>query len=99
MSESEHSRSAKAQKADEVQAAGSAKAGAGHPVVEEGGPATPPTDGKGHPKPAASVADTDGSPLAGTSTATAGKAEKNAAEEAGHGKEQHGRGRRKAEEA
>ena len=28
-----HARSAKAQKADEVQEAGSAKAGAGHPVV------------------------------------------------------------------
>jgi len=99
MSESGHSRSAQEKKADEVQAAGSAKAGAGHPAVEEGGPASPPTDGKGHPKPAASVANADGSPEAGTSTATAGKAEKSAAEEAGHAKEQHGRGRRKAEEA
>ena len=95
----DHSRSAKAQKAEEVQAAGSAKAVAGHPVVQEGGPATPPTDGKGHPKPAASTAGAEDAPEAGTSTATAGKAEKVAAEEAGHAKEQHGRGRRKAEEA
>lgn len=99
MSESGHSRSAKAQKADAVQASGSAKAGAGHPAVEEGGPAAPPTEGKGHPKPAASTADADGSPEGGTSTATAGRAEKDAAEAAGHAKEQHGRGRRKAEEA
>ena len=98
--ESNHNRSAKAQKAEEVQAAGSAKAGAGHPVVNEGGPAPSPTDGKGHPKPAASKADQDGAPEAGTSSATAGKAEKEAAaENAALTKEQHGRGRRKAEEA
>ena len=36
-----HARSAKAQKADEVQEAGSAKAGAGHPVVNEGCPRPP----------------------------------------------------------
>ncbi len=99
MSEQSHSRSAKAQKAEEVQAAGSAKAGAGHPIVNEGGPAESPTESKGHPKPAASTADVDGASQAGTSTATAGKAEKDAAAEAGHAKEQHGRGRRKAEEA
>ena len=86
MSEKSHSRSAKAQKAEEVQAAGSAKAGAGHPVVNEGGLSESPTNGKGHPKPAAS-------------SSTLGKAEKEAAAEAGHAKEQHGRGRRKAEEA
>lgn len=97
MSEQSQSRSAKAQKAEEVQAAGSAKAGAGHPTVHEGGPAAAPTEGKGHPKPAASTADVDGAPEDGTSTATAGKAEKEAAAEAGHAKEQHGRGRRKAE--
>lgn len=100
MSNDHHSRSAKAQKADEVQAAGSAKAGAGHPVVSEGGPAVAPTDGKGHPKPAASTANTDGAPEAGTSSATAGKAEKlAAAENAAMTKEQHGRGRRKVEDA
>ena len=98
MSEQNHARSAKAQKADEVQAAGSAKAGAGHSVVHEGGPAEAPTDGKGHPRPAASTADVDGSPQAGTSSATVGKAEKEAAAGAGQAKEQHGRGRRKAEE-
>ena len=99
MSDDSHSRSAKAQKADEVQAAGSAKAGAGHPVVMEGGKAEAPTEGKGHPKPAASTADAGGAPEAGTSHATAGKAEKQAAEGAAAAKEQHGRGRRKAEEA
>ena len=99
MSEQSHSRSAKAQKADEVQAAGSAKAGAGHPVVNEGGPAEAPTEGKGHPKPAASTADVDGASQDGTSSATAGKAEKEAAADAGQAKEQHGRGRRKAEDA
>ena len=99
MSDDSHSCSAKAQKADEVQAAGSAKAGAGHPVVMEGGKAEAPTEGKGHPKPAASTADAGGAPEAGTSHATAGKAEKLAAEGAASAKEQHGRGRRKAEEA
>lgn len=99
MSEQSHSRSAKAQKADEVQAAGTAKAGAGHPAVHEGGRAEAPTEGKGHPRPAASAADTDGVPQAGTSSATAGQTEKEAAAGAGQAKEQHGRGRRKAEEA
>ena len=100
MSEHGHSRSAKAQKADEVQATGSAKAGAGHPVVTEGGRAEAPTEGKGHPKPAASTADAGGAPEAGTSHATAGKAEKlAAAEDAALTKDQHGRGRRKSEGA
>ncbi len=99
MSEQSHSRSAKAQKADEVQAAGSAKAGTGHAVVNEGGPGESPTGGKGHPKPAASTANTDGVSQDGTSAATAGKAEKEAAAGAGQVKDQHGRGRRKAEEA
>ena len=98
MSEQNHSRSAKAQKAEEVQSAGSAKAGAGHPIVEEGGQAEAPTEGKGHPKPAASAVNVDGASLDGTSSATAGKAEKEAAAGAGQAKEQHGRGRRKAEE-
>ena len=93
-----HSRSAKAQKAEEVQQAGSAKAGAGHPVVLEGGKAEAPTGGKGHPKPAASHAHDEDTPHDGTSSATAGKAEKDAAHEnAVLTKEQHGRGRRKAE--
>ena len=95
MSDKSHSRSAKAQKAEEVQSAGSAKAGAGHPVVAEGGPDEAPTEGKGHPKPAASVANVDGVPQTGTSSATAGQAEKEAAAGAGQAKEQHGRGRRR----
>ncbi len=99
MSDQSHSRSAQAQKAEQVQMAGSAKAGAGHPVVHEGGPPEAPTEGKGHPKPAASANDIEGASLDGTSAATAGKAEKEAAAGAGHAKEQHGRGRRKAEEA
>lgn len=98
MSEQSHSRSAKAQKAEEVQAAGSAQAGSGHPVVNEGGLSETPTEGKGHPKPAASTANIDGAAQTGTSSATAGQAEKEAAAGAGHAKEQHGRGRRKAEE-
>ena len=98
MSEQNHSRSAKAQKADEVQAAGSAKAGAGHPIVNEGGAGEAPTEGKGHPKPAASTANIDGASQDGTTSATAGQAEKDAAAAAGQAKEQHGRGRRKAEE-
>lgn len=98
MSDQNHSQSAKAQKAEEVQAAGSAKAGAGHPVVHEGGPPEAPTEGKGHPKPASSTADIDGASLDGTTSATAGKAEKEAAAGAGAAKDQHGRGRRKAEE-
>lgn len=96
----DRSRSAKAQKAVEVQQAGSAKAGAGHPIVLEGGKAEAPTEGKGHAKPAASRAHEEHTPEAGTSSATAGKAEKEAAaENAALTKEQHGRGRRKAEDA
>ena len=48
-----HARSAKAQKADEVQEAGSAKAGVGHPEVPEGGKAAAPLHSKGHPTPMA----------------------------------------------
>ena len=100
MADDTHKTSAKHAKAVEVQAAGSAKAGAGHPVVTEGGKAEAPTDGKGHPKPAASVAHEGHAPEAGTSGATAGKAEKDAAlTNATLTKEQHGRGRRKAEDA
>lgn len=91
-------RSAQEQKAAEVQAAGSAKADAGHPVVLEGGQAEAPTEGKGHPKSAASKAPSGATSDAATSTATAGKAEKEAAAAAGADKEQHGRGHRKAEE-
>ena len=89
--------SAKAQKAAEVQEAGSAKAGAGHPEVLEGGKAEAPTEGKGQPKSAASNAPIGATSDAATSTATVGKAEKQAAAAAGAGKEQHGRGHRKAE--
>lgn len=91
--------SAKHAKAIEVQEAGSAKAGAGHDVVTEGGKAEAPTEGKGHMKPAASRADAEGSTEAGTTSATSGKAEQVAAEMAAADKEQHGRGRRKAEGA
>jgi len=97
MSETDHSRSAKAQKADEVQTAGSAKAGAGHPDVPEGGKADAPTEGKGQPKSAASNAPSGATSDAATSTATVGKAEKEAAAAAGAAKEQHGRGHRKAD--
>lgn len=91
-------RSAKAQKADEVQAAGSAKAGAGHPVVNEGGQAPSPKAAKGAPMPATSRAAADGTPEEGTSSATAGKAEKEAAHrKAELTQEQHGRGHRKSE--
>ena len=91
-------RSAKAQKAEEVQQAGSAKAGAGHPDVPEGGKAETPIHSKGHPLPAASTAAADGTPVGGTSSATAGKAEKAAAaKNAELTKEQHGRGHRKSE--
>ena len=91
-------RSAKAQKADEVQAAGSAKAGAGHPVVNEGGKAPTPKLAKGEPMPATSRAAADGTPEEGTSSATAGKAEKEAAHrKAELTQEQHGRGHRKSE--
>lgn len=91
-----HSRSAQAQKVDEVQAAGSAKAGTGQDEVLEGGKAENPTEGKGRPKPATSRADAEGGPDAGTSSATAGKAEKEHAAESGAAKE-HGRRHRKAE--
>ena len=90
-------RSAKAQKADEVQAAGSAKAGAGHPVVDEGGKVEPPKKAKGQMKPAASRAHGEGSPAEGTTSGVVGKAEQHAAHEAGMAKEQHGRGHRKGE--
>ena len=89
--------SAQEQKAAEVQAAGSAKAGAGHPEVLEGGKVEKPTEGKGHPKSAASNASPGATSDAATSSATVGKAEQEAAAAAGAGKEQHGRGHRKAE--
>ncbi|WP_267357950.1 MULTISPECIES: hypothetical protein [unclassified Methylobacterium] len=89
--------SAQEQKAAEVQEAGSAKAGAGHPEVHEGGKAETPTEGKGHPKSAASNAPAGGTSDAATSSATVGKAEKEAAAAAGSEKEQHGRGHRKSE--
>ena len=90
-------RSAQAQKADEVQMANSARAGAGHAPVVEGGQAEAPTEGKGKPKPATSRAHADSAPEAGTSSATAGKAEKQAAaENAALTKTQDGRGHRKA---
>ena len=93
-----HARSAKAQKADEVQEAGSAKAGAGHPEVPEGGKAAAPLHSKGHPMPAASRADADGTTEDGTSSATVGKAEKEAAfQKAQLTQEQHGRGHRKSD--
>ncbi len=89
-------RSAKAQKAEEVQQAGSAKAGAGHPEVTEGGKAPSPLHNKGEPMPATSRASADGTPEEGTSSATAGKAEKEAAaKKAELTKDQHGRGHRK----
>ena len=92
-----HARSAKAQKADEVQEAGSAKAGAGHLAVNEGGHAPAPVHSKGHPMPAASTA-VDGGAEDGASHATAGKAEKKAAfENAQTSQDTHGRGHRKAE--
>ena len=93
-----HARSAKAQKADEVQQAGTAKAGGTHgeAFVPEGGPAPAPTMAKGHPMPAASRAHVEGTPDEGTSSATAGKAEKESAHRnAELTKDQHGRGHRK----
>ncbi|MCJ2069484.1 hypothetical protein MKK75_11895 [Methylobacterium sp. J-030] len=89
--------SAQEKKAAEVQAAGSAKADAGHPAVLEGGKVETPTEGKGHPKSAASSAPAGATDDAATSTATAGKAEKDAAAAIGAAKDQHGRGHRKAE--
>ncbi len=91
-------RSAKAQKAEEVQQAGSAKAGAGHPEVPEGGKAPAPVHSKGHPMPASSRAAAEGTTEEGTSSATAGKAEKEAAaRNAELTKQQDGRGHRKSE--
>ena len=90
-------RSAKAQKADEVQEAGTAKAGGlhGDAFVPEGGPAPTPIRHKGAPMPAASTA---AAGEEGTSSATAGKAEKQAAaEHAAATKKQDGRGHRKSE--
>ena len=90
-----HARSAKAQKADEVQQAGTAKA-PDESVVPEGGPAPAPKMSKGHPMPADTSS--DGTEADGTSHATAGKAEKEAAaQNAALTKEQHGRGHRKSE--
>ncbi len=94
-------RSAKAQKADEVQQAGTAKAGGlhGDEMVPEGGPAAAPMRHKGAPMPAASTAAAGGT--AGdeaTSSATAGKAEKQAAAaNAAAPKKQDGRGHRKSD--
>ncbi len=91
-------RSAKAQKAEEVQLAGTAKAGGGHDRVPEGGKAPSPLHAKGEPLPASSRAAAEGTTEEGTSHATAGKAEKEAAaRNAALTKEQHGRGHRKAE--
>ncbi len=93
-------RSAKAQKADEVQQAGTAKAGGlhGDAFVPEGGPAPSPIRHKGAPMPAASTATADDSAGEdGASSATAGKAEKQAAaEHAAATKKQDGRGHRKS---
>ena len=81
-----------------MQQAGSAKAGAGHPDVPEGGQAEAHVHSKGHPMPAASTAAADGTTVAGASSATAGKSEKEAAtKNAELTEEQHGRGHRKAE--
>ena len=89
---------AEAQKADEVQAAGTAKAGGQHgDTVAEGGPPPETTFTKGAPKPAASKADEDGTPVEGTSSATVGRAEMNQAAGIGATKTASGRGRRKAE--
>ncbi len=97
--ETSTARSAKAQKADEVQRAGTAKADGGRgEVVPEGGPAAAPKRAKGAPMPAASRAAADDAPEAGASSATAGKAEKQAAaQKAALTKDQHGRGHRKSE--
>jgi len=89
--------SAQAQQAAKVQEAGSARVDAGHPDVPKGGMAEGPTEGKGHSKSAASNAPPGATSDAATSTATVGKAEKQAAATAGAEKEQHGRGHRKAE--
>lgn len=93
-----HARSAQAQKADEIQAAGTAKAGGapGEDAVTEGGVVPSPLHRKGEPMPAASRSAADGNEAGGTSSATAGKAEKEAAERnAELTKTQDGRGHRK----
>ena len=91
-------RSAKAQKADEVQEAGTAKADGLHgSSVHEGGSPPETTFAKGAPKPAASKADEDGTPTEGTSSATVGRAEMDHAAGVGATKTTSGRGRRKAE--
>lgn len=91
-------RSAKVQKADEVQASGSAKAGGPHAgeSVTEGGQAPAPTQGKGVAKPAASKAANEGRPEDGTSGATVGRAEKAEAAGIASTRTASGRGRRKA---
>lgn len=92
-----HARSAKAQKAGEVQAAGTAKLPS-EDAVPEGGKAPSPKMSKGHPMPATSRADMDGTAQEGTSGATVGKAEKEAAaRKAELTQDQHGRGHRKSE--
>ncbi len=66
------------------------------PDVTEGGKApSPTTHGHGTPKAAASTAGDNDSPTDDTSAATAGKAEKEHAAEAGASKTQSGRGHRK----
>ena len=93
-----HARSAQAQKAEEVQVAGTAKAGGAHgeDFVPEGGVAPAPLHKKGEAMPATSRAAADGNEAEGTSSATAGKAEKEAAaHNAELTKAQDGRGRRK----
>lgn len=94
-------RSARASKAAEIQAAGTAKADGGHPFVaapDEEMPKEAPTKTKGAAKPAQSKAMAEGKDSAGTSTATVGKAEM---AEAARKKvaAPAGRGRRKAEPA
>lgn len=91
-------RSAKDSRTAEVQEAGTAKAGGLHgSSVHEGGPPPETTFAKGAPKPAASKADEDGTPVEGTSSATVGRAEMDHAAGAGATKTTSGRGRRKAE--
>lgn len=94
------SRSAKAEKASEVQAAGTAKAGGLHAgeSVTEGGLAPAPTRAKGAPKPAASKAEDEGKPTDGTSNATAGRDEMSEAARVASAKNASGRGRRKADD-
>ncbi len=95
MTSATHNRSAAVEKAGELDDSAGGRAGAGHAPVTEGGKAEAPTEGKGKPKPATSRAHADAAPEAGTSAATAGKAEKDAAATAGGSKPQHGRGHRK----